>query len=289
MKFRYKNSDIKFDCIDHDPHSGYRTWSVLFGELHLGQIEKDTTWCGSGYQAASYTATWELGEPGAEDEVTYFTSAGLWRRSHTPAYTARECLARCRQWFRDKFTQAIAVGEALASIFHSLGVVCGFDEYSSAIVQAELAKLPAALIKPASGFEPGSGCYTCNSCGKLTRETGEGESRCDLCAACYYEAGLENTHNDDHVDFVAGCKWCEAEQRETVKPTIEHTYKVIEVLNRGGPISSLTVIALCAREADALKHFRHWVNEFNAGKLHPNTIAIALEYGPALYQDGAGR
>jgi hypothetical protein len=39
--------------------------------------------------------------------------------------------------------------------------------------------------------------YTCSVCGKKTRETGDGESSCNLCKKCYYEGGLENEHSDN--------------------------------------------------------------------------------------------
>ncbi len=42
--------------------------------------------------------------------------------------------------------------------------------------------------------------YTCGMCKKLTRETGDGESSCDLCAACYRAAGIENEHFDGYHD-----------------------------------------------------------------------------------------
>jgi hypothetical protein len=42
----------------------------------------------------------------------------------------------------------------------------------------------------------GSGCYTCRICGKKTRETGLGESDCQLCAYCCEASGLENNLND---------------------------------------------------------------------------------------------
>lgn len=48
-----------------------------------------------------------------------------------------------------------------------------------------------------SHFRKGSGIYTCESCGKRTRETGGSESFCGLCAACYDYAGWENSHSDD--------------------------------------------------------------------------------------------
>jgi hypothetical protein len=44
----------------------------------------------------------------------------------------------------------------------------------------------------AKHFEKGSGAYVCRVCGKLTRETGYGESSIRLCLKCYDEAGEEN-------------------------------------------------------------------------------------------------
>lgn len=56
----------------------------------------------------------------------------------------------------------------------------------------------------------GSGCYKCNSCGKLTRETGEGESSCKLCYTCYEESGYWNAHSDGHHEEVKdkNCPFC---------------------------------------------------------------------------------
>ena len=44
------------------------------------------------------------------------------------------------------------------------------------------------------------GVYTCRSCGKKTRETGEGESGCELCLYCFEESGWENHHSDNGHD-----------------------------------------------------------------------------------------
>ena len=41
--------------------------------------------------------------------------------------------------------------------------------------------------------------YTCGSCGKVTRETGEEESSCGLCAYCYLSIGYENSFVDGHI------------------------------------------------------------------------------------------
>lgn len=57
------------------------------------------------------------------------------------------------------------------------------------------------------------GIYTCGSCGKKTRETGEGESLVGLCLACYEEGGLINEHSDGLHDGapVPGCPDCAKE------------------------------------------------------------------------------
>ena len=52
--------------------------------------------------------------------------------------------------------------------------------------------------------------YTCSSCKKQTRETGQGESGCDLCAKCYDEAGWENSHTDGNHDCGSEPDFCPA-------------------------------------------------------------------------------
>jgi hypothetical protein len=47
-----------------------------------------------------------------------------------------------------------------------------------------------------SRFQQGSTTYTCRSCGKLTRETGAGESDFELCLRCDDAALMENSHLD---------------------------------------------------------------------------------------------
>ena len=46
------------------------------------------------------------------------------------------------------------------------------------------------------------GTYICSnpSCGKRTRETGQGESSCELCKACYLACLMENEHGDRYHD-----------------------------------------------------------------------------------------
>lgn len=45
-------------------------------------------------------------------------------------------------------------------------------------------------------FRKGSGVYKCISCGRQTRETGQDESRNNLCLPCYEVGGLENAYFD---------------------------------------------------------------------------------------------
>ncbi len=48
------------------------------------------------------------------------------------------------------------------------------------------------LTRNGSKFQKGSGCYTCDSCGKLTRSTGRGDNEhAGLCARCYDMGGDE--------------------------------------------------------------------------------------------------
>ena len=62
------------------------------------------------------------------------------------------------------------------------------------------------------GSQQGS-VYKCQACGKMTRETGDGESGCSLCAKCYYESGLENEHSDDgHEEYNPDCPTCRLER-----------------------------------------------------------------------------
>ena len=46
-------------------------------------------------------------------------------------------------------------------------------------------------------FRVGSGVYVCQSCGKRTRDVGDG-ANVRLCLACYDLAGWENAHSDEN-------------------------------------------------------------------------------------------
>ncbi len=52
-------------------------------------------------------------------------------------------------------------------------------------------------------FQKGSGAYRCQCCGKMTRETGDGESSVLLCCDCYWEGGVVNGIFDG--EYVCTC------------------------------------------------------------------------------------
>ena len=52
-------------------------------------------------------------------------------------------------------------------------------------------------MKTSNRFQKGSGCFTCQSCGKKTRSTGCGDNEhVNLCVDCYERAGDENSVSD---------------------------------------------------------------------------------------------
>lgn len=48
----------------------------------------------------------------------------------------------------------------------------------------------------ANKFKRGSGCFTCHSCGRSTRDTGGDNTSLKLCAECYEIGGIENQISD---------------------------------------------------------------------------------------------
>jgi len=72
----------------------------------------------------------------------------------------------------------------------------GLCEYH--LDEKDAAEDTARIKTKNSRMQTGSGIYECKACGKQTRETGDGESSCELCRACHDDAGLENTHSDQH-------------------------------------------------------------------------------------------
>jgi len=81
-------------------------------------------------------------------------------------------------------------------------------------------------MKKQNGFTMGSGCYTCECCGKRTRDTGIGEADLEICADCYEIGGDHNHHTDNHdngfdldtgkaaTDYMTGkaCRFCQWEK-----------------------------------------------------------------------------
>ena len=60
--------------------------------------------------------------------------------------------------------------------------------------------------------------YTCDDCGKATRETGYGESGVGLCKACYVWAGFENEHDDQgHDGDLTECAECMAKINDRLR------------------------------------------------------------------------
>jgi hypothetical protein len=50
-----------------------------------------------------------------------------------------------------------------------------------------------------SRFQPRSAIYECSSCVKKTRETGQGESSCGVCAYCFLIGSEENALSDGTI------------------------------------------------------------------------------------------
>lgn len=49
-------------------------------------------------------------------------------------------------------------------------------------------------------FAKGSGCYTCQCCGKRTRAVDQDAANCRLCVQCFDWTGWENGHSDNGHD-----------------------------------------------------------------------------------------
>jgi ribosome-binding protein aMBF1 (putative translation factor) len=50
-------------------------------------------------------------------------------------------------------------------------------------------------------FHKGSAVYTCEYCGKKTRDTGIGEASVNLCKSCYQAIEKENAENENTIDL----------------------------------------------------------------------------------------
>lgn len=124
-----------------------------------------------------------------------------------------------------------------------------------------------------SRFKTGSGAYTCNSCGKRTRETGEGESELQLCAACLDEAGLENEHWDyGHDEPVAGCPECPEATPTQKENDMPNTPNTIRDQREAKQLSQDKVA-----EAAGLTYSRFVRIEEGSGKTTPEEVAHVLD------------
>lgn len=66
------------------------------------------------------------------------------------------------------------------------------------------------MKKQYNRFQKNSGVYTCISCGKKTRDTGNDETSCQLCKKCYVIGSIENHHNDNgHTGSIKDCDDCQ--------------------------------------------------------------------------------
>lgn len=103
------------------------------------------------------------------------------------------------------------------------------------------------------------GVYTCEDCGKQTRETGASESNVSLCVDCYENAGLENEHSDGgHSDKPhPSCKQCTATIEAAVRTDLKALFNkcepreliaLNEFLRTGETETAKELIALLSRK-----------------------------------------
>lgn len=63
------------------------------------------------------------------------------------------------------------------------------------------------MARVSNRFTKGSGAYKCRSCGRLTRDTGNGDNeQLHLCVECFDLAGTENMINDGGKVTMADCR-----------------------------------------------------------------------------------
>lgn len=81
------------------------------------------------------------------------------------------------------------------------------------------------------GFGRKGATYSCECCGKLTRETGEEESSLQLCAACYWDGQIEILESDYPLPAERMADW--QARRTAAKPnTPEADTKALRDLYR---------------------------------------------------------
>lgn len=80
-----------------------------------------------------------------------------------------------------------------------------------------------------NGFQKGSGCYTCNCCGRKTRSTGNGDNEwVGLCEQCYEIGGIENQMQNRDFEGEAG--------KQALIDEIKALIAIVE--ERGGKVTS---------------------------------------------------
>lgn len=94
----------------------------------------------------------------------------------------------------------LTFGTSASSIWTEVGQ-CSIDNRLQSVYKEPMANTtPKKVSRFRSNVYGGSPTYVCVCCGKRTRETGEGESGCELCLKCFNEAGIENEHLDGYHD-----------------------------------------------------------------------------------------
>jgi hypothetical protein len=68
--------------------------------------------------------------------------------------------------------------------------------------------------------------YKCGVCGITTRETGDGESGCELCVDCFNLCSLDNGVNDDGRD-------------PTVQEVAERERRIANIAKKGGNVDKV--------------------------------------------------
>lgn len=95
----------------------------------------------------------------------------------------------------------------------------------------------------------GSSTYICANCKHKTRNVGGDEAGCDLCLACYDEAGIENGHADGHHDKQAdmSCYQCNPAIKTVIQQRKEDKEAAAEAESFNNPVSTITVKSQTAR------------------------------------------
>jgi len=95
-------SKVTFIQTESDPQTGCADWEIRIvgdgGYEVVGQIQKETVWCGDGYCADSYSVTVER-ESWEESKDECFQVANIWSRGR--GLTARKALAACKAFARE--------------------------------------------------------------------------------------------------------------------------------------------------------------------------------------------